>query len=285
MERIFRYFVAAVLTITILAGSSENLFAQNGYERVDIQQLLAGSKRVAVLPVMADYYLGHPDLKLAFKKNLSWYESPELYKERFDDESTRIADDLGAFLLTALDDLGFEAFRPDDGELDDSSRDLHGAYWPGLLRNGMLVLIEGKKGAENLSFVDAETAAREYVDARREKGVAPFPGSEMSESSRVALVTSLADQSQADVLVLARFWGWRKRKGAAPSMFGPKSAATLWIGFIDGETGNLIAVGQQNVNSPFFASTRQDDNLGKIATSALSSLIRRPTTATGTEEE
>ncbi|MDH3546574.1 MAG: hypothetical protein OEN22_05715 [Gammaproteobacteria bacterium] len=285
MKRITRFFLAAIVTITITAGGSGNLLAQTGYERADIQQLLAGADRVAVLPVMADYYRGHPNLKVAFKKNLSWYESPELYKARFDDESARIASDLAAVLLATFDDRGFDAILPQDGEADKAVRDLHGAYWPGLLRNGMLAVIDGKEGTENLSFVDAGTAARDYVDARREKGVAPFPGSEMSDSSRIALVTSVASQAQADMLVLARFWGWRKGSGALPSMFGPKSAATLWIGFIDGQTGDLVAAGQGNVNSPFFASKQRDDKLAKMATAALSALIKPPTTVTGAAAE
>jgi len=270
-------FLASRLAIVVLLCSVGNALAQPGPIDTNIQQLLAGSSRVVILPVPANYYRGHPNLKLAFKKNLSWYESPELYKERYDDDSARIAEDLATLLMTEISNRGFAARILQDEMSDEAVTTLHGAYWPGLLHNGMLAVIEPKEGVDKRDFVlDAGEAARQYVETRREKGAVPFSGSDTLDSDRIAMVTSIATQAEADTLVIARFWGWRKRSGAIPSMGAKKSAATLWVGLIDGTNGNLIAVGQNNTHSPFVASKQRDDKLAKMVTSVLSSLVVLP---------
>jgi hypothetical protein len=277
MKRILRSFLASILAIAMSFSAVGNSFAQPGQAQADIQQLLAGANRFAILPVAANYYRGPPNLKLVVKKRLGLYvgqfELAEVYKERFDEESDRIASDLADSLLAEFDARGLEAILVQDAEISgEIVSTLHGGYWPALLHNGILTQIDTDKGTRELPYVDAGTAARNYVEARRAKGIMPFPGSDTSDSSRIAMATSVARQAEADALVIARFWGWRKGSGAIPSMFSKKSAATFWVGLIDGETGDLIAVGYEQAHSPFFASKQRDSKINKMITNALSSL-------------
>lgn len=277
MKHMLRSFLAPLFAIAMTFGGLLSLSAEPSQEQADTQQLLAGMNRIAILPIAADYYHGPPNLKQVLKKSLGLYvgqiELADVYKERFDEESDRIASDLADSLLAEFGVRAFEAVLLHDAEIpDEILSNLHGAYWPALLHNGILTQIDTDEGTGEPAYLDAGTAARNYVQARRANGIMPFPGSDTSDSSRIAIATSIARQSEADALVIARFWGWRKGSGAIPSTFSKKSAAIFWVGLIDGATGDLIAVGYEQASSPFFASKQRDNQISKMITNALSSL-------------
>jgi hypothetical protein len=270
--------VSASLLATILTfGSVATCLGGATAEENDVPQVLADINRIAILPVAANYYRGPPNLKLAVKKGLGLYvgqiELAEVYKQRFDEESDRIASDLADSLLAEFRARELAAVLVQDAEISDETVSiLHGAYWPALLHNGILTAIDTDEYTGELAYVDAGTAARDYVKTRRAKGVMPFPGSETSDTTRAAMATSVARQAEADVLVIARFWGWRKGSGTIPSMYSKKSVAIVWIGLIDGETGDLVAVGYEQAHSPFLASKQRDSKVNRMITNALSSL-------------
>lgn len=82
----------------------------------------------------------------------------------------------------------------------------------------------------------------------------------------------IATIAGVDAILIARFWGWRKGSMTLPVMGLTKSAAVLWLGLIDGKSGELIWHGSSTKATNIKVSEQKIEHLDRLMNDTMRSL-------------
>lgn len=91
-------------------------------------------------------------------------------------------------------------------------------------------------------------------------------------SEAIVGATTIAAAAGVDALLIARFWGWRKGSLSLPVMGYTQSAAQLWLGLVDGRSGELVWHGSSTKATSITVSKHEIKQLDKLMRDALRSL-------------
>jgi hypothetical protein len=198
-------------------------------------------KTIAHVPTIVDYYLGAPNLKVLKANKKGLFDDPTIFRQSLDEEAVRIQADIDLALAQEFQRRGLTVKPigpPQFSQEEIATR--QSELWP-------VVYL----ACDDCSVL---AKARETPDP-----VSPD-------------AAEIAESATADLVLVARFWGWRKGGPSMPVMGVTKSASQLWVALFDGTSGEVVWVGNNSASSSFFSSKNKEKQLAKLIKGALRSL-------------
>lgn len=193
---------------------------------------------IALVPIQGDFFLGAPNLKLL--KALTGPNEKmgvKLYTEP--SIFTARLDEESARIVAELETLLTLEFR---------NRGF-GVHRPS----------EGAISADETSSLHASFFAAVSAQA-------------VTVHEAIVGAATIANAAGVDALLIARFWGWRKGSLSLPVMGYTQSAAQLWLGLVDGKSGELVWHGSSTKATHITVSKQEIKQLDKLMRDALRSL-------------